>query len=307
MLSLDKLCDYLEISVHPFAVCGVNKGEKLKVEPRDEATVHYVVAGRGTLSFPGFSNFHLNKGTAIIAPTGTLHEVTGMGEPDQIPAFARNCQPAALGLASVGEKPSDVEGGIMMLCGTVDVTYRHLNNFFDYLPIPIIIQASPEDPISRAFDEIVKEMADPKPGTNAILSALFQQCFVELFRRQGPAHDGAVGWLSALSDPRLSAVIDEILDNPGNTYTLELLAEKCMMSRTTFAERFTKAFGRSAMDFVREIRLRGAARLLLQSHDPVKTIASRMGYASRSHFTLAFSELYGVSPADYRSNSLNPF
>ncbi len=62
MLSLDKLCDYLEISVHPFAVCGVNKGEKLKIEPRDEATVHYVVAGRGTLSFPGFSNFHLNKG-----------------------------------------------------------------------------------------------------------------------------------------------------------------------------------------------------------------------------------------------------
>ena len=278
MLSLDKLCDHLEIFVHPFAVCSVNKGEKLMVGPREEATVHYVVAGQGTLSFPDFSNFQLTKGTAIIAPTGALQEITGMGEADEFSTSVRNCQPAAMGLAEVGEKPSEVHGGIMMMCGTVDVTYRHLNDFFDYLPIPIIIQASPVDPISKAFNSIVDEMANPGPGSNAILKALFQQCFIELLRRQGTGQDSAVGWLSALSDSRLGQVIDEILDNPGNNYTLELLAQKCMMSRTTFAQRFNKAFGRPAMDFVREIRLRGAARQLLKSQDPIKTIASRMGY-----------------------------
>ena len=52
-----------------------------------------------------------------------------------------------------------------------------------------------------------------------------------------------------LEDPRLSKVIDEIIDTPGGHYTLDLLAQKCLMSRTTFSERFHRAFGRPAMDF----------------------------------------------------------
>jgi transcriptional regulator GlxA family with amidase domain len=57
------------------------------------------------------------------------------------------------------------------------------------------------------------------------------------------------------------------------------------------------------MDFVREIRLRGAARLLKQTKDPIKTIAARMGYSSRSNFSHAFSEFFGVAPAEYRSGA----
>lgn len=306
MISLDKLCEHLEITVRPFAVCSVEQGERLMLGPRDEATVHYVIAGNGTLSFPDFSNFNLRKGTAIIAPTGSLHEVAGMGEAGQIPTVVRRCQPAEMGLAAVGKNPDEVSGGMVLLCGTVDVTYRYLNDFFDYLPSPIIIQASPDDPISRAFEEIVNEMAAPRPGTGAMLSALFQQCFIELLRRQDIGGECALEWLSALDDPRLSKAIDEIIDNPGEPYTLDLLAEKCMMSRTTFAERFHKAFGRSAMDFVREVRLRGAARLLKQTQEPVKTISARMGYASRSNFSHAFSEFFGMAPAEYRSAQSNP-
>lgn len=302
MLTLDKLCDHLEITVRPFAVCSVEQGEKLMLGPRDEATVHYVVAGEGTLSFPEFSGFNLRRGTTIIAPTGSLHEVAGMSDPGEIPSVVRRCQPAALGLAEVGKAPQEVKGGMVLLCGTVDVTYRHLNDFFDYLPAPIIIQASSDDPISRAFEEIVREMADPRPGTGAMLSALFQQCFIELLRRQG----SALEWLSALEDPRLNNVINEIIENPGKPYTLDLLAEKCAMSRTTFSDRFHKAFGRPAMDFVREVRLRGAARLLKQTQDPIKAIAARVGYASRSNFSHAFSEFFGVAPVEYRSAESAP-
>lgn len=285
MLTIDKFLEHLQIGVRPFAVCSVEEGERLMLGPRDEATVHYIVSGEGMLSFPEFSNFNLKQGTVIIAPTGALHQVSGMGVRGSIPSVVRRCQPAAMGLGVVGKNPGDVEGGIVILCGTVDVTYRYLNDFFDYLPAPIIIQASQDDPITRAFEDIVKEMSSPRTGTEAMLRALFQQCFVELLRRQGPGEECAIEWLSALDDPRLSEVIEEIVENPGNPYTLDLLAEKSLMSRTTFAKRFNEAFGRPAMDFVREVRLRGAARLLQQTQDPIKAIASRMGYASRSNFT----------------------
>ena len=302
MLTLDKLCEHLEIAVQPFAVCSVGQGERLMLGPRDEATVHYVVAGNGTLSFPQFSEFNVMPGTAIIAPTGSMHEVAGMAPSGQIPDIVRRCQPVAVGLGIVGQSPAEVDGGLVIMCGSVDVTYRHLNDIFDYMPAPVIIQASPDDVISRAFEEIVREMAAPKPGSGAMLNVLFQQCFIELLRRQGAGSQYAPEWLSALDDPRLNKVINEILDNPGDHYTLDLLADKCMMSRTTFSERFHKAFGRTAMDFVREMRLRGAARLLRQTQDPIKRIAAQMGYASRSNFSHAFREFFGVAPADYRAD-----
>ena len=301
MLTIDKLLEHLEITVRPFAVCSVEEGERLMLGPRDEATVHYVVSGEGRLSFPDFTDFNLQQGTAIIAPTGSLHEVAGMGERGEISNSARSCQPAAMGLAVVGDNPGDVDGGIVLLCGTVNVTYRYLNDIFDYLPAPVIIHASAEDPISHAFEEIVREMANPRPGTEGMLRALFQQCFVELLRRQGTGNECSIEWLSAIDDPRLSHVIEEIIENPGNPYTLELLADKSSMSRTTFAKHFQQAFGRPAMDFVREMRLRGAARLLRQTQDPIKTIAARMGYASRSNFTHAFTDFFGMPPAEYRT------
>ena len=163
-----------------------------------------------------------------------------------------------------------------------------------------------DDIISRAFEGIVAEMTAPRPGTAAMLSALFQQCFIEVLRRQGAGDEGVPEWLSALDDPRLSNVIDAIIEAPGEPYTLELLAEKCLMSRTAFSERFHRTFGRTAMDFVREVRLRGAARLLKQTQDPIKTIAARMGYASRSNFSHAFRDFFGVRPAEYRATGLAP-
>ena len=274
--------------------------------PRDEATVHYVVAGSGTLSFPEFSDFPLRPGSTIIAPTGSLHEVAGTGLRGEISNAVRGCQPVAMSLGVIGHDAHELEGGIAILCGTVDVTYRHLNDVFDYLPAPIIVQAAPDDGISRAFEDIVREMAAPRPGTGAMLRVLFQQCFIELLRIHGASSDCALAWLSALDDPRLSPVIDEIIEDPGRPYTLELLAGKCAMSRTTFSERFHGAFGRPAMDFVREARLRSAARMLRQTQDPIKTIAARTGYASRSNFSHAFREFFSTTPAEYRAAESTP-
>ena len=63
-----------------------------------------------------------------------------------------------------------------------------------------------------------------------------------------------------------------IVEKPGDPHTLESLAELCTMSRSTFAAQFKDAFGRSPMDFVKEVRLRTAARMLVQTDVPIKTI-----------------------------------
>jgi len=54
------------------------------------------------------------------------------------------------------------------------------------------------------------------------------------------------------------------------------------------------------MDYLRDIRLRRAAELLRQGGMSIDSIASKVGFASRSYFSRAFHEQFGCSPTDYR-------
>ena len=72
------------------------------------------------------------------------------------------------------------------------------------------------------------------------------------------------------------------------------------MSRAAFAERFSRTFQRTPLDFVQTVRLRTAAQLLTSTDLPIKVIASSIGYASRSYFSRAFRASYGLDPRSYR-------
>ena len=134
-----------------------------------------------------------------------------------------------------------------------------------------------------------------------MLRALMQQCLILLLRKYCASGHCQLPWLTALEDPRLGKIITEIVEQPGREYTLELLADRVHMSRSTFAERFAKTFGRPAMDFVREVRLRQAAKRLIETDQPVQSIAAQLGYDSRSHFSRAFHAFFGMTPAQHRA------
>ena len=72
------------------------------------------------------------------------------------------------------------------------------------------------------------------------------------------------------------------------------------MSRSVFARRFQECFARTPMDYVRDVRLRRAAQLLHRGELSVNDIATRVGFASRSHFSRAFGEHFDCSPAEFR-------
>jgi transcriptional regulator GlxA family with amidase domain len=128
-----------------------------------------------------------------------------------------------------------------------------------------------------------------------------KECLVSLLRRQCESGECRAPWLAALEHPQLSQALSAMMDRPAAPFTLEGLAEIAGMSRAAFAERFKQAFERTPMEFLRDVRLRLAARLLTTSDLPVKTVAGRVGFASRSHFSRAFKAYAGRDPAAYRA------
>ena len=95
--------------------------------------------------------------------------------------------------------------------------------------------------------------------------------------------------------------MDLIFERPEAAHTVDSLADVAIMSRSVFAERFHRAFGCSPIRFLHDVRLRRAADLLRQSRDlSINQVADRVGFRSRSHFSQAFKDHFGASPAAFR-------
>ena len=108
--------------------------------------------------------------------------------------------------------------------------------------------------------------------------------------------------MGALADTRLSGAVMAVLHRPAAPHTVATLADVAGMSRSTFARHFVDAFEISPMEFVAKTRLYHAAIMLKNSKLPIKVIAGSIGYSSRSHFSRAFRDAYGVDPSAFRDD-----
>jgi AraC-like DNA-binding protein len=110
-------------------------------------------------------------------------------------------------------------------------------------------------------------------------------------RRDGVARDGR------LVDEVRSRIIAKL---PRAIDVLSLAAE-FGMSRSHFSRLFRDRTGLTPGHFATEVRIEEAARLLLDSNEPQKAIASACGFASANHFCKVFRRLRKLSPAAFRA------
>jgi AraC-like DNA-binding protein len=268
---LEQLLRGLDVAVEPFALCRAGAGERVDLGRNPRTVIHYVLGGTGRLVIDRAMAVPLARGGAVIVPPGAHQALTAAG--------AR---------------------GLVMACGAVHATCLTGSGLFDYLGEPIVAGGS-DRAFSHAFETMLAELSRPQPGTETLVRALMQQCLVLVLRRHCESGDCRVPWLAALEDERLGRAVAAMLERPEAGFTVEQLAAVAGMSRSAFAERFARAFGRGPIEFLKEVRLRRAAALLASTERPVKAVSAAVGYDSRSYFTRAFCALYGESPAAYRA------
>ena len=97
----------------------------------------------------------------------------------------------------------------------------------------------------------------------------------------------------------MSAAISSMHDDPAHRWTLQELAERAGMSRSTFALKFKETVGKSPMDYLTRWRMLLAGDRLTTSSDPISVIALSLGYESESAFSTAFNRTMGCSPRQY--------
>lgn len=113
------------------------------------------------------------------------------------------------------------------------------------------------------------------------------------------------GWPSLSNDPFLDRVVDAIREEPGRDWTVERLAGIGAMSRSTFAERFRSTVGRSPADYVTEVRV-DAAKRMLEAGRSVSDVSRELGYTSDEGFSRAFRRRTGQTPSSWRLANRTP-
>lgn len=295
---LEKLLNSLEVEVRPFAMCDVRRGWRLRLLGSDRWAMHFIQEGRGLLAWGVQPPRSLEKGFLVIIPPGVEHSINCANEPGRVVTADPTTVPDDGRVVDI--VAGDGRAGLTMACGRVDATRAGGQGLFDQLREPLVEDFSDSGEMQGIFGHLLKEQEMAAPGEVAMAKALMTQCLVLLLRRLCKQADCRLPWLGALEDPRLALVLDTILEEPARSYSLELLADLAGMSRSSFAEKFMRAFGRSAADFVKETRIRRGAQLLRTTDLPIKTVAAQVGYASRSHFSRAFAEQFGLAPTEYR-------
>ena len=179
---------------------------------------------------------------------------------------------------------------------------RHVEVLLSMLPPIVHIREEADKTTMRWYVErLMLELRSPQPGGFVVAQQLATLLLVQALRLQldGGQRTGGVGWLFALADKPMRAAIGAMHDDPAHRWTLQLLAERACMSRSTFALKFRQCVGTTPMDYLARWRMMLAADRLTHSNDSVATLSQALGYESESAFTTAFKRVMGCSPRQY--------
>lgn len=101
-------------------------------------------------------------------------------------------------------------------------------------------------------------------------------------------------------DRRIELVISKIKNDPATAWDFAALSVQVNLSPSRFRHLFKQETGTTPAQYVKEVRLRRAAKLLRTTFLSIKQILKQMNLGSNAHFVRDFRKLYGMTPTRYR-------
>ena len=304
-LIIDRLLAAFAGRLNAASVCIIEDGWRLSFPAYNAVTVHFVLQGAGFVRFGDAAWQPFAPRSVIVVPAQLAHAMGDPrpGSPESV--GGEHCAPFGEGFvaftAGDGTGAGQSRPDIRMVCGSLPWPDSHALGLMQILGGPLVeafAGAASHHPI---FDLMLAELRHPVIGMRAMTEALMHQALILLLRQR--LQHGTGAWpVAALGHPGLLKAVVAVLESPAAPHSVEGLATLAGMSRSAFAEAFSRAFGQGPMEFVQKTRLGAAMRLLTTTDLPVKVIATSVGYASRSHFSRAFAAAYGMDPSSLRSS-----
>lgn len=96
---------------------------------------------------------------------------------------------------------------------------------------------------------------------------------------------------------KLIEIIDENIDD--NDFNVNILCQRLGFGRTNLYKKIKSVTGNSLGEFIRSIRLKKAAKLLVSQDISISEVIFMVGINSNSYFTKAFKAQFGITPSEF--------
>jgi DNA-binding response OmpR family regulator len=93
------------------------------------------------------------------------------------------------------------------------------------------------------------------------------------------------------------AVVEQHLVDP--EFSVQVLVREMAMSQSVFYRRIKSITGQTAVEFIRDVRMKRAAQLLAQTQMRVSEVAFEVGVEDAKYFRRMFQKIYNLSPSEY--------
>ncbi|MCP2265294.1 AraC family transcriptional regulator [Promicromonospora thailandica] len=305
MSAVDPLSEILTLAGARCVISGeLRAGGRWSVRFRTDAVVKLDAVARGAcwLIADDGEPLRLTAGDAVVL--NGARTMVLCSDPALRPVDATGRAPEAAGETTRYGDGEDV----VVVGGHVDLDPVAGSLFTTALPPVLRAGAGTAEAaeMRRSLDRITREAGADRPGAAFATDQHAQLLLLEALRvglgqeELGRAALRRPGWLRLLADPRLRPAVRLLHGDPARAWSLAGLASAAGMSRSHFAQRFREVSGVPPLTYLSHWRVLLAERALRDTDVTVAALGARLGYASESSFSHAFTRVTGTPPSRYR-------
>ncbi len=128
-----------------------------------------------------------------------------------------------------------------------------------------------------------------------------EMCLIDRMREPNDRQRLPLRTRLGIHSPKLIASVEIMEATLGEPIPQAAIARRVGLSRRQLERLFARHLGRSPAQYYLELRLERSRNLLYQTEMPIVDLAMACGFASPSHFSKCYRQMYGKSPRQERS------
>lgn len=240
--------------------------------------ITYLINGECTC-FVNHSIYKLSKGDLIIIPPGDIHRSTFHGK-----------IPVERYVLSFREEELN---WIRSLIGD-EIVSKSLKTGV------ISIPSKRRDYIEALLNKLLFE----NEGQDMLSPAFIQAGLLELllFMIRCQQYENNVYKEIDVDNQLMQEIATYIYEHYDKKITLDDMAERFHISRSYLSKKFKQATGFGFKEYLVNVRIKNACRLLLETNHSITDIAFECGFNDSNYFGDAFRRIKGIAPNKYRRN-----
>jgi AraC-like DNA-binding protein len=195
--------------------------------------------------------------------------------------------------------PASLREHVIASAGAEMIHYRVTGALLERLRpfVPRRPQAIHGAVFAGVLSRLDDELRHVDPATPLVLEAAMCEVVARARRAQAVDPDVSV---------EIAAALRYASEHVAGPITLSDLAAAAHLSARNLSARFATELHTSPLQWVRDLRIRTAARSLRETSLPLGDVALRCGFYDHAHLTRSFRRALGMTPTEYRRTVTAP-